>query len=71
LRDRAFYSFFTKGIGEGTSLALDIVRRIVVGRYHGEVGVESRPGATRIQVRLPIGGPSGPATIGNLETAAG
>jgi signal transduction histidine kinase len=60
MRDRVFEPFFTtKGVGEGTGLGLDIVRRIVVERHHGEVRVESRPGETRFQVRLPIGGPVG------------
>ena len=60
MRDRVFEPFFTtKGVGEGTGLGLDIVRRIVVDRHHGEVRVESRPGETRFQVRLPIGGPVG------------
>jgi signal transduction histidine kinase len=52
---RIFDPFFTtKGIGKGTGLGLDIVRRIVVDRCRGEVTVESKPGETRFLVRLPL-----------------
>jgi signal transduction histidine kinase len=45
--------FTTKGVGNGTGLGLDTTRRIV--REHGgEITVESAPGVTRFQVRLPI-----------------
>ena len=45
--------FTTKGVGNGTGLGLDTTRRIV--REHGgDITVESAPGATRFQVRLPI-----------------
>ena len=51
---RAFDPFFTtKGVGEGTGLGLDISRRIV-DRHHGEIGVQTAPGATVLQVRLPL-----------------
>jgi signal transduction histidine kinase len=54
-RDRIFEPFFTtKGVGDGTGLGLDISRRIVVGHHGGDLRVESRPGETRFQVRLPI-----------------
>ncbi len=45
--------FTTKEVGKGTGLGLDIVRRIVVDRHRGEIGVESRPGRTVFEVRLP------------------
>lgn len=55
VRDHIFEPFFTtKGVGAGTGLGLDIARRIVVRRHHGAIGVESEPGNTRFQVRLPI-----------------
>jgi signal transduction histidine kinase len=55
LASRIFDPFFTtKDVGKGTGLGLDIVRRIVVDRYHGEVMVDSQPGDTRVLVRLPL-----------------
>ncbi|GAA4842440.1 ATP-binding protein [Pseudonocardia benzenivorans] len=55
VRDRIFEPFFTtKPVGEGTGLGLDISWRIVVRRHHGDLRVESVPGDTRFQVRLPL-----------------
>ncbi|MFS1300087.1 ATP-binding protein [Streptosporangium longisporum] len=55
LRDRIFEPFFTtKAVGEGTGLGLDISFRIVAGRHGGDLRVESEPGDTRFQVRLPV-----------------
>jgi signal transduction histidine kinase len=55
IKDRIFEPFFTtKPVGEGTGLGLDIAWRIVVNKHHGDLRVESRPGDTRFQVRLPI-----------------
>jgi signal transduction histidine kinase len=52
-RDHAFEPFFTtKGVGKGTGLGLDISRRVVVDRHHGEIGIDSRPGETVLRVRL-------------------
>ena len=45
----------THGVGEGTGLGLDIVRRVVVGRG-GEIRVDSKPGETTFKVRLPLNG---------------
>ena len=54
IRDRIFDPFFTtKGVGKGTGLGLDIVRRLVV-HNEGEISVESRPGRTEFRVSLPI-----------------
>jgi len=51
---RIFDPFFTtKDVGKGTGLGLDIVRRIVVDRCHGEITFASAPGETSFLVRLP------------------
>ncbi len=56
LKSRVFEPFFTtKGVGEGTGLGLDIVRRIVAG-HGGGIRVDSTPGETSFKVRLPIDG---------------
>ncbi|MFE1290050.1 ATP-binding protein [Streptomyces sp. NPDC058751] len=55
IRDRIFDPFFTtKPVGEGTGLGLDISWRIVVNKHHGSLMVQSVPGDTRFQVRLPL-----------------
>ena len=55
IRKRVFEPFFTtKGVGEGTGLGLDVSWRVVVTRHHGDLTVESEPGNTRFQVRLPL-----------------
>jgi signal transduction histidine kinase len=55
VKDRIFEPFFTtKAVGQGTGLGLDITWRIVVNKHHGDVRVESKPGDTRFQVRLPL-----------------
>src|SRR5260370_19813734 len=53
VQSRIFDPFFTtKPVGEGTGLGLDIVQRIV-RNHKGSIRVESRPGRTAFQVRLP------------------
>jgi len=55
---RIFEPFFTtKAKGEGTGLGLSISARIVE-KHGGKIRVDSRPGRTRFEVRLPIDGPS-------------
>jgi signal transduction histidine kinase len=59
IQQRIFEPFFTtKPVGEGTGLGLDIAWRIVVNKHHGDLRVESAPGDTRFQVRLPIQAPA-------------
>jgi len=54
IQARIFDPFFTtKGVGDGTGLGLDMVCRII-RNHHGTIGVESKPGDTRFQVRLPL-----------------
>jgi signal transduction histidine kinase len=54
IRDRIFEPFFTtKPVGEGTGLGLDIVQRIV-RTHQGNIRVNSHPGETSFQVRLPL-----------------
>lgn len=54
IRGRIFEPFFTtKPVGEGTGLGLDIVQRIV-RNHQGDIRVDSRPGRTSFQVRLPL-----------------
>ncbi len=54
LRSRIFDPFFTtKGVGEGTGLGLDVSRRIVEA-HRGQILLESEPGRTRFDVRLPL-----------------
>jgi signal transduction histidine kinase len=55
IKNRIFEPFFTtKPVGQGTGLGLDISWRIVVGRHHGDLRVESAPGDTHFFVRLPL-----------------
>jgi signal transduction histidine kinase len=52
---RAFEPFFTtKEVGKGTGLGLDISRRIVEERHHGEILIASQPGETILTVKLPM-----------------
>lgn len=54
VKSRIFDPFFTtKPVGQGTGLGLDFVYRIVTG-MHGNVSVNSVPGDTRFEVRIPI-----------------
>jgi signal transduction histidine kinase len=53
--DHIFDPFFTtKDVGRGTGLGLATARRIVVERHDGSLSVDSHPGATRFEVRLPF-----------------
>jgi len=54
IRDRIFEPFYTtKPPGRGLGLGLDVVMRIV-RKHRGFVQVQSAPGATCFQVRLPL-----------------
>jgi len=57
--DKIFNPFFTtKPFGEGTGLGLDLARRIVVEKHHGDIRVQSKPGDTRFIVLLPLVAPA-------------
>jgi signal transduction histidine kinase len=54
IASRIFEPFFTtKPPGKGLGLGLDAVNRIV-SKHNGAVSVESKPGSTCFQVRLPV-----------------
>ena len=54
IRGKIFEPFFTtKPVGEGTGLGLDIVERIV-RNHQGNIHINSRPGHTAFQIRLPL-----------------
>jgi signal transduction histidine kinase len=54
IASRIFEPFFTtKPVGQGLGLGLDAVNRIVT-KHNGNVSVESKPGATCFQVRIPV-----------------
>ena len=73
LRDRVWEPFFTtKDVGAGTGLGLDIARRIVVRQHGGLIGLQTRPGDTCFQVRLPLlPPPTAPAADDDAALAAG
>ena len=57
VQPRIFEPFFTtKATTMGAGLGLDISYRVVVDRHGGELAFQSRPGETRFQVSLPLGG---------------
>ncbi len=72
IMDQIFTPFFTtKPFGEGTGLGLDLARRIIVEKHHGDIRVESRPGDTRFIILLPLVAPAPltPALAGNSASA--
>lgn len=58
IQGKIFEPFFTtKKMGEGTGLGLDSAYRII-RKHHGDIHVESEPGNTRFQIRLPLKQPA-------------
>ena len=59
VRGRMFEPFFTtKGVGKGTGLGLDIVRRLLT-HNDADIDVESVPGRTEFRVSLPLADANG------------
>jgi signal transduction histidine kinase len=55
VRRRVLEPFFTtKGVGRGTGLGLDTVRRIVEDRHNGSLGFDTGPEGTTFHVWLPL-----------------
>ena len=55
IAERVFDPFFTtKDVGRGTGLGLATARRIIVDRHQGSLTLDTEPGRTVFQVRLPL-----------------
>jgi signal transduction histidine kinase len=55
IQSKIFDQFFTtKPPGKGTGLGLNIGYDIIVRKHHGSITLNSRPGSTAFQIRLPI-----------------
>jgi signal transduction histidine kinase len=55
IAERVFDPFFTtKDVGHGTGLGLATARRIIVDRHQGSLTLDTEPGRTVFQVRLPV-----------------
>ena len=46
--------FTTKAPGKGTGLGLNISHNIIVQKHQGQIDVNSQPGRTRFEVRIPL-----------------
>ncbi len=58
-QEKIFDPFYTtKAPGEGTGLGLNISHGIIVEKHSGQISVESKPGATRFTVKLPMNEPA-------------
>lgn len=55
IQQKVFDPFFTtKPPGKGAGLGLSVSHSIVVRKHKGTIALESRPGCTRVSVRLPL-----------------
>lgn len=64
-QEKVFDPFYTtKAPGEGAGLGLSISHSIVVEKHRGQISVNSKPGATRFAVKLPIDDESSTAGAG-------
>jgi signal transduction histidine kinase len=63
-QEKIFDPFFTtKAPGEGTGLGLNTSHGIIVEKHGGQISVNSKPGATRFTVKLPISDPLGRSAL--------
>jgi signal transduction histidine kinase len=70
VRSHLFEPFFTtKGVGIGTGLGLHTAYRAIL-KHQGDIHVESRPGETCFQVRLPLAQPTQSVPLPEPVTAA-
>jgi signal transduction histidine kinase len=68
VQEKIFDPFFTtKEPGEGTGLGLNISHGIIVEKHAGMITVNSKPGATRFTVKLPI---TAQTTLADTEVGA-
>jgi signal transduction histidine kinase len=55
IQPNVFDPFFTtKPPGQGTGLGLNISHNIIVQKHQGRIDIDSQPGKTRFEVRLPL-----------------
>lgn len=67
IQPRIFDPFFTtKPVGKGTGLGLEIVKRII-NRHCGMIRLESKPGRTLFEVRLPLRQPNAQSLAGQAD----
>ena len=68
IQGRIFDPFFTtKPVGEGTGLGLDVVRRLLQ-QHNGSIALESSPGRTVFQVKLPAEHPTTDSTVLSIQS---
>ncbi len=71
-REKIFDPFYTtKAPGEGTGLGLNISHGIIVKKHRGQISVDSKPGATRFTVKLPINDEASDAASTNVAERDG
>ena len=55
IQAKVFDPFFTtKPPGEGTGLGLNISHNIIVQKHKGQISVDSKPGDTCFQIKIPL-----------------
>ncbi|MEA2645152.1 MAG: hypothetical protein QOE92_235 [Chloroflexota bacterium] len=74
VQSRVFDPFFTtKAVGHGTGLGMSTSYSIITEKHGGELTLESRPGATRFTIRLPLTPPpaaaEAPSIVPEIDNA--